>query len=44
MRMPQAGIYPASIDRLVGLYNRLPQNVKTMNPPRFKRYLRKNDV
>ena len=44
MRMPQAWIYPSSIDKLVGIHNRLPQNLKTMNPPWFKRYLRKNDI
>ena len=44
MKNPQTGIYPASIDRLVGIYNGLSQNVKNMNPARFKRHLLKNDI
>ena len=44
MKNPQNGIYPASLDRLVNIYNKLPQDVKNKNPSQFKRYLLKHDV
>ena len=42
MRKPQLGVHPASLDKLIQLYNRLPQSHKTMKPARFKKYLTKN--
>ena len=44
MRKPQLGVYPASLDKLIQLYNKLPTDTKTMKPQRFKRYLAKNDL
>ena len=44
MKNPQIGTYSASLDKLVNIYNMLPQNAKTMNPAKFKRYLKKNEV
>ena len=44
VRNPQNGTYPASLDRLVELYNKLPPETKTKTMGQFKSYLRKNDI
>ena len=44
LKNPQLGTYPASLDKLINLYNKLPQKTKSMNPSRFKRYLKNNEV
>ena len=44
MRKPQLGVYPASLDKLIMLYNKLPIETKSMKPQKFKRYLLKNDL
>lgn len=44
VKNPQQGIYNASLDKCVDLYNRLPTQVKEMTIPQFKRYTKKNDL
>ena len=44
MRKPQMGVYPASLDKLIQLYNSLPLTQKSMKPERYKRYLKKHDL
>ena len=44
MRKPQMGVYPASLDKLIQLYNSLPLTIKSMKPTKLKRYLIKNDL
>ena len=44
MRKPQLGTYPAPLDKLVQIHNKLPTHTKTMKPARFKKYLAKNDL
>ena len=44
MKKPLNGVYHGSLDNLIKIYNKLPQNVKMKNPNQFKRYLKKNDV
>ena len=43
-KRPQNGTYPASLDKIVNIYNKLPANVKTLRIGPFKRYLKKNDI
>ena len=44
VKNPQLGIYNASLDRCVELYNRLPTQVKAMTIAQFKCYTKKNDL
>ena len=44
MKNPLSSVYPGSLDSLIKLYNKFPQNLKSKNPNQFKRYLKKHDV
>ena len=44
VRNPQNGTYPASLDKLVDLYNKLSPEGKTKTLGQFKHYLCKNDI
>ena len=44
MKNPLSPVYPGSLDNLIKMYNKLPQNLKSKNPNQFKRYLKKHDV
>ena len=44
LKNPLNGTYPGSLDKLIQIHNKLPQNVKAKNPNQLKRYLKKNDV
>merc|ERR1711954_419542 len=44
MKNPQLGVYPASLDKLILMYNKLPLATKSMKPQKFKKYLVKNDL
>ena len=44
VKKPQIGIYNASLDKIIELYNRLPPNVRVMTMRQFKIYLLKNKV
>ena len=44
MKNPLNDTYPGSLDKLIQIYNKLPQDVKSKNPNQFKWYLKKNEV
>ena len=44
MKKPQLGVYPASLDKLVQLYNSMPLKLKAMKPPKLKKHFVKNDL
>ena len=44
MKKPQMGVYSASLDKCVDLYNRIPTNVQEMTIRQFRKYYKKNDI
>jgi len=44
VRKPQIGIYNASLDKCIEVYNRLPAHVKDMTTRQFKKYIQRNSL